>query len=102
MSSGTVTAANDVVASGTCCSSTRRFGAPEFASIAGAGLDLGANTIAVTQASAGATIVGGAVPESTTDITAANDQLSVSIDGAESTFTFADGSYTTESNWQRH
>jgi flagellar hook-associated protein 2 len=93
VSSGTVASANDVVASGPLLVASGGSGIG-IASVAGAGLALGAHTIAVTQASAGATVVGGAAVAGTTAITSANDQLTVTIDGTLSTFTIADGSYT--------
>jgi flagellar hook-associated protein 2 len=93
VSSGTVAAANDVVASGPLLVASGGSGLG-IASLAGGGLSLGAHTIAVTQASAGATIVGATAVAGTTAITSANDQLTVSIDGSDSTFTIADGSYT--------
>jgi flagellar hook-associated protein 2 len=93
VSSGTVASANDVVASGPLLVASGASGLG-VASIAGDGLDLGAHTIAVTQASAGATVVGGTAVASTTDVTSLDDQLTVSIDGSESTFSIADGSYT--------
>jgi len=94
VSSGTVASASDVVASGNLLLASGGSGLG-IASLSGSGLALGAHTIAVTQASAGATVTGTSALSSTTSIvTGSNDQLSVSIDGTQHSFTLAAGSYT--------
>jgi flagellar hook-associated protein 2 len=90
VSSGTVSATTDVVASGDMLLGAGTSGLG-ISSIAGSGLSLGAHTLAVTQASAGATIVGSAPPAGSTTIDGSNDQLVVSIDGVAQTFTLASG-----------
>jgi len=94
VSAGTVSAPTDVVASGSILlgAGTSALG---LSSIAGSSaLSAGAHTIAVTQASAGATIVGAAAPAPSTTIDASNDQFAVSIDGTAQTYTLAAGQYT--------
>jgi flagellar hook-associated protein 2 len=93
VSSGTVASVNDVVASGNLLIASGASGLG-IGSISGTGLSTGAHTIAVTQASAGASIAGSSAVASSTQISASNDELSVSIDGTASTFTIADGTYT--------
>ena len=95
VSSGTVASVNDVVASGNLLIASGA-SALGIGSISGTGLTTGAHTIAVTQASAGASVVGSSAIASSTQITASNDQLSVSIDGTASSFTIANGTYTAQ------
>ena len=95
VSSGTVASVNDVVASGNLLIASGA-SALGIGSISGKGLTQGAHTIAVTQASAGASVVGSSAISGSTQITSSNDQLSVSIDGAASSFTIADGTYTAQ------
>lgn len=93
VSSGTVASVNDVVASGDLLLASGGSGLG-IGSVSGTGLSSGAHTIAVTQASAGASIAGTSALADSTQITSANDALSVSIDGAASSFTIANGTYT--------
>ena len=93
VSSGTVASVNDVVASGNLLIASGASGLG-IGSISGTGLTQGAHTIAVTQASAGASIAGSSAIASSTQISASNDELSVSIDGTASSFTIADGTYS--------
>ncbi len=93
VSSGTVASLNDVVAGGDILVAAGGSGLG-VASLSGSGLTAGAHTVAVTQASAGATLTGSSPIAGTTQISSSNDELSVSIDGSASTFTIANGSYT--------
>jgi flagellar hook-associated protein 2 len=93
VSSGTVASVNDVVASDNLFIASGASGLG-IGSISGTGLSTGAHTIAVTQASAGASITGSALGAASTQISSSNDQLNVSIDGTASSFTIADGTYT--------
>jgi flagellar hook-associated protein 2 len=93
VSSGTVASVNDAVASGNLLLASGGSGLG-IASVSGAGLSSGAHTIAVTQASGGASIAGTTTIGDSTQITSANDVLSVSIDGSASSFTIANGTYT--------
>ena len=95
VSSGTVASVNDVVSSGNLLIASGA-SALGIGSISGTGLTTGAHTIAVTQASAGASVAGSSAITASTQITAANDQLSVSIDGTASSFTIANGTYTAQ------
>ena len=95
VSSGTVASVNDVVASGNLLVASGGSGLG-IGSISGAGLATGAHTIAVTQASAGATVVGSSAVAPSTQITSSNDQLSVSIAGSANLFTIANGTYTAQ------
>ena len=57
-------------------------------------LAVGAHTIAVTQASAGATKAGGAALAASTVINGTNDTLTLNVDGNPFTLTLAHGTYT--------
>lgn len=94
ISAGTVSATSDVVASGNYLvgSGGAAIGIASFN--AQAGLSLGAHTISVTQASAGATVMASTALASSTSITASNNTINVSIDGIASTVTIASGTYT--------
>ncbi len=93
VSSGTVASVNDVVASGNLLIAAGASGLG-IGSISGTGLTTGVHTIAVTQASAGASITGSSSIASSTQISSSNDELDVSIDGTASSFTIANGTYT--------
>lgn len=94
ISAGTVSAASDVVASGNYLVGSGG-AALGIASFAGeTGLTAGAHTIQVTQASEGATVVGGTPLAASTTITSSNDTINVSINGVASTITIASGTYT--------
>jgi flagellar hook-associated protein 2 len=95
VSSGTVASLNDVVASGDLLVASGGSGLG-LGSLTGSGLSSGPHTIAVTQASAGASVTGSSALGAATQITSANDELSVSIDGSQSQLTIANGTYTTE------
>jgi flagellar hook-associated protein 2 len=94
ISSGTVASPDDVVTSGNLLIGTGG-AALGIASFDGTtGLATGTHTISVTQASAGATIVGGTAVAATTTVTAANDGLDVTVDGTAQTVDLAAGTYT--------
>ena len=93
VSSGTVASINDVVADGDLLIASGGSGLG-IGSISGASLTTGAHTIAVTQASAGATIAGTSAVAGSTQISASNDELDASIDGSANSFTVANGTYT--------
>jgi flagellar hook-associated protein 2 len=93
VSSGTVSAPTDVVATGDLLVGAGGSGLG-FASLSGQGLTTGSHTIAVTQSSAGATALGTTALAASTTIDGSNDQLSVSIDGTSQTYTVASGTYT--------
>jgi flagellar hook-associated protein 2 len=95
VSGGTVASVNDVVSSGNLLIASGA-SALGIGSISGTGLTTGAHTIAVTEASAGASVAGSSAISSSTQITSSNDQLSVSIDGSASSFTIANGTYTAQ------
>ncbi len=95
VSSGTVASVNDVVSSGNLLIASGA-SALGIGSISGTGLTTGPHTIAVTQTSAGASVAGSSAIASSTQISASNDQLSVSIDGTASSFTIATGTYTAQ------
>ncbi len=94
ISSGTVASPDDVVSSGSLLVGTGG-AALGIASFDGtSGLAAGTHTISVTQASSGATLVGGTAPAATTTITAANDELDVTVDGTDQAIDLAAGTYT--------
>jgi flagellar hook-associated protein 2 len=95
VSSGTVSSVDDVVSSGNLLIAAGA-SALGIGSISGTGLTTGAHSIAVTQASAGASFAGSSAIASSTQISASNNQLSVSIDGTASSFTIANGTYTSQ------
>lgn len=93
ISSGTVAATDDVVASGNLLVASGG-AALGLESVAGAsGLSVGAHTIAVTQASAGATQAGENALGATT-ITSSNDELDVTVNGTAQVLTIANGTYS--------
>jgi len=94
ISAGTVAATSDVVASGNylVASGGAALGIQSFTGQSG--LATGAHTIQVTQASAGATVLGTTPPLVGTTISSTNDMLNVTIDGTASTVTIASGTYT--------
>lgn len=94
ISAGTVSATSDVVASGNYLvgSGGAAIGVASFN--AQTGLSLGAHTISVTQASAGAAVMASTALAASTSITAANNTINVSVDGIASTVTIATGTYT--------
>ncbi|MCU1489313.1 MAG: flagellar hook-associated 2 domain protein, partial [Acidimicrobiaceae bacterium] len=98
VSSGTVAAATDVVASGGSILIAAGGSALGVSSVSGAGLAPGAHTITVSQASSAATVTGTTsltAGSGLTTITAgSNDQLSVSLDGQAHTYTIAAGTYS--------
>jgi flagellar hook-associated protein 2 len=94
ISQGTVASADDVVASGTILVGSGG-GALGLASIsAGSGLAVGAHSISVTQASAGATVAAATSLAASTTITGANGQIDVDADGSPLSVTIASGTYT--------
>lgn len=95
ISSGTVASVNDVVANGDLLIAAGGSGLG-IGSMSGSGLTAGAHTIAVTQASAGASVTSTAALAASTQITSSNDELSVSIDGTAQSFTIASGTYTAQ------
>lgn len=94
ISAGTVAATSDVVASGDylVASGGAALGIQSFSGQSG--LAAGAHTIQVTQASAGATVLGTTPPTSSTTISSTNDTIAVTIDGTAHTFTISSGTYT--------
>lgn len=93
VSEGTVASTDDVVASGDVLVGSGG-AALGLTSIEGSDLPEGSHTIAVTQASTGATVSGGAPLASSTTITAANDQLDLTVDGSPETIDLSPGTYT--------
>jgi flagellar hook-associated protein 2 len=94
ISQGTVASTNDVVASGTILigSGGSALGLASFT--AGSGLSVGAHSISVTQASAGATVAAATPLASSTTITGANDEIDVDVNGSPLAVTIASGTYT--------
>jgi flagellar hook-associated protein 2 len=94
ISAGTVSATSDVVASGDYLvgSGGAALGIVSFAGQSG--LAVGAHTISVTQASAGAGVVGTTPLAASTTIGSTNDTVTATINGTSSTVTIASGTYT--------
>ena len=94
ISQGTVASTDDVVASGNMLvgSGGSALGLASFT--AGSGLSVGAHSISVTQASAGATVAAGTPLASSTTISGANDEIDVDVNGSPLTVTLAAGTYT--------
>jgi flagellar hook-associated protein 2 len=94
ISQGTVAATDDVVASGSILvgSGGSALGLASFT--AGSGLSVGAHSISVTQASAGATVAAGTPLAASTTISSANDEIDVNVNGAPVSVTIASGTYT--------
>ena len=94
ISAGTVSAPNDVVASGNLLVGSG--GTPlGISSIsASSGLAVGSHTIKVTQASAGASASGGTPLAASTTITSANNTLDITVNGTAQAVTIASGTYT--------
>src|SRR4051794_20774865 len=92
VSSSTVASTSTVVAGGPIL--VAKGGTPlGMSSVLGSGLTLGAHSVTVTQASAGANITGTATAASTT-IAGGSNTLNVNIDGVAKSFTIAAGTYT--------
>lgn len=95
VSAGTVASANDVVTTNSDLLVAAGASGLGISSLSGSGLALGAHTIAVTQASAGASVTGSAVIGTSTTIGSSNNVLSVTLDnGTQQNFTIASGTYT--------
>ncbi len=94
ISQGTVASTDDVVASGNVLvgSGGSALGLASFSG--GSGLSVGAHSISVTQASAGATVSAGTPLAASSTITSANDQLDVNVNGSPLSVTIASGTYT--------
>ena len=94
ISQGTVASTDDVVASGNILvgSGGSALGLASFT--AGSGLSVGAHSISVTQASAGATVAAGTPLAASTTISGANDELDVDVNGSPLAVTIASGTYT--------
>ncbi|MHB1209906.1 MAG: flagellar filament capping protein FliD [Acidimicrobiales bacterium] len=94
ISGGSVAATNDVVASGNLLvgSGGASLGISSFG--ASTGLALGAHSINVTQASAGASASAGTALAASTTITSSNNTIAATINGTASTLTIATGTYT--------
>ena len=94
ISAGTVAATNDVVAAGNLLvgSGGAALGITSFG--ASSGLALGAHTISVTQASAGASATSATPLAASTTITSANNTLNVTVNGTASVVTIAAGTYS--------
>lgn len=65
-----------------------------ISTITGSGLTDGAHSVTVTQSTTAATLTGGTALGASTTITAANNTLSMTVDGVANTFTIAAGTYT--------
>jgi flagellar hook-associated protein 2 len=94
ISQGTVASTDDVVASGSILVGSGGAALGLASVAAGAGLTVGAHSISVTQASAGATVAAGTPLAASTTITGANDQLDVDAGGSPLSVTIASGTYT--------
>jgi flagellar hook-associated protein 2 len=94
ISAGGVAATNDVVASGNLMvgSGGAALGIASFG--VGTGLTLGAHSISVTQASAGASVSAGTPIAASTTITSSNNTLNVTIGAIASTVSIAAGTYS--------
>src|SRR2546423_536176 len=93
VSSGSVSATTATIAAGNSVLLAKGGSTVGVSTVSGTGLTVGSHSVTVTQASAGATATGSAVGASTV-ISAANNQLSVNVDGVASTYTIAAGTYT--------
>jgi flagellar hook-associated protein 2 len=94
ISAGTVASPDDVVSTGPILVGSGGAALGITSLDAGGGLAAGTHTVAVTQSSAGATIVGGSPLADSTTIDGANDQLDVTVGGVAQTVTLASGTYT--------
>ncbi len=94
ISAGTVSATNDVVASGNILvgSGGAALGVASFG--AGSGLTLGAHSISVQQASAGATLQAGTALAASTTITSSNNTVNLTVNGTATALTIGAGTYT--------
>jgi flagellar hook-associated protein 2 len=94
ISAGTVASSVDVVATGNLLvgSGSAPLGIASLAS--GSGLAIGAHTISVTQASAGAAVSSSTPLATSTTITAANDTLNVTVNGTAQSVVLANGTYS--------
>lgn len=94
ISSGSVSSDSSQVTSGPLLVAVGG-GALGIGTLASSNLSIGNHTIAVTQASAGATLTGATAPAASTTITAgSNDTLTYELDGSTKSLTIAAGSYT--------
>ena len=94
ISAGTVSATNDVVASGDYLlgSGGAALGISSFGGTSG--LSTGGHAISVTQASAGASVSANTPLAASTTVTSTNNAIGLNIDGSASTVTIAVGTYT--------
>jgi flagellar hook-associated protein 2 len=94
ISAGTVASPVDVVATGNLLvgSGAAPLGISSLAS--GSGLAVGAHTISVTQASAGAGVSSSTPLPASTVITSANDELDVTVNGTTQSVVLANGTYS--------
>jgi flagellar hook-associated protein 2 len=94
ISAGTVASPVDVVATGNLLvgSGAAPLGISSLAS--GSGLAVGAHTISVTQASAGAAVSSSTPLAASTIITSANDELDVTVNGTTQSVVLANGTYS--------
>jgi flagellar hook-associated protein 2 len=94
MSAGSVSAVSNIVASGNFLigSGGAALGIASFT--AQSGLAVGAHTIAITQASGGATVSASTALTAHTSITATNNTIAFTLDGVASTLTIPAGTYT--------
>jgi flagellar hook-associated protein 2 len=97
--------ANSLISSGSVSSQTVQVtsgpllvaaggGALGIGTLSSSNLSIGNHTIAVTQASSGATLTGTTVPPSSTTVDDTNDTLTYNLDGQDETLTIAPGTYT--------
>jgi flagellar hook-associated protein 2 len=94
ISSGSVGSESDQVTSGPLLVAVGG-GALGIGTLSSANLSIGGHTVAVTQASAGASLTGATAPAASTTITAGtNDTLSYDLNGTPESLTIAAGTYT--------
>jgi flagellar hook-associated protein 2 len=94
ISQGTVASTDDVVALGNILVGSGGAALGLTSITAGSGLTVGAHSISVTQASAGATVAAGTPLAASTTINGANDQIDLDVDGSPLSVTLASGTYT--------
>jgi len=94
VSTGSVAATSDVVTSASSLLVSAGTAALGFSSASGTGLALGSHNIAVTQASAAASVTGTAAPSSSTTIGSTNSTVDVTADGTSYALTLASGTYS--------
>ena len=94
-STDTMTSLDDVIAAGGSIFSARDFSPLGFSDLDGTGLDVGAQTFEVTQASVPAVKPGDTELGENVTIDATNDTLEISVNGVAHTLTLEHGTYET-------